>query len=153
MNTLRSFLLAILEFPGKILNLSQFIKERKALYTDFKIGDWVRYREIKTDDSVLIMMKDSNGILRELKAPTFVPTTAEHLFFTAHEPFEIVKVFIMPIATEIHFYFRFRNCDQGHPCSLKIRNQNVRFGKNTIEFVPGCLVEKVSTPSYTSKPP
>ena len=147
-----SFLLTILEFPRKLLNLQRFIMERKARYADFKIGDWVRFREMKSDRFIKIVAQDAQGRMHELKPPVFVPTTAEYLFFTEREPFEVVKVYIMPIGTEVRTYIRYRNCDQGHPCSLMLRNSNVQFGKNTIDFAPGSLVEKVPSPSYSSKP-
>lgn len=152
MNSVCSFLLTIFDLPWKLLNLPRFVRERKSLYADFKIGDWVRLKETENEIPVVIAMKDASGILREIKPPVFVPTTAEHFFFTEHEPFEVTKVFIMPIAMEVHTYLKYRNCDQDHPCTLMLRNPNVRFGKNTLDFAPGSLVEKVQPPPYASKP-
>lgn len=148
-------ILVIFEFPLKFITIYQFVKQRKALWGDFRVGEWVRLKELPKDVTVMLGPqvqesipernmgeKDERG-LREMKVPTLIKGTASYLLFVDRVLFEIVEVNVSEIWIDIYFYLRYRNINLGHPCSLAIRNKEAILGENTIRWVMGELFEKV----------
>ena|SRR3989344_6630937 len=150
MKLLSSLFVWIFEFPIKLLGLPQFIKERKALWGTYQVGEWVRLKKIR-ENARVIMIENEQG-MHELKKPTFIPTTAAYLWFEEYEPFEIIEVHTSKIFDDVCSHLRFHNLRMDHPCYLTIRTKKVTLGKNIIEWAPGQFVEKVPPPSYASEP-
>lgn len=144
-----------LTFPGRLFRLRTFVQLRERQALEFHVGEWVRRKETPEDlKHVKVVLGpqpqqffDENSLGGEVpggriwKERTYRRGGAMHSFYTARDPWRIIRIDHSNLASDIRFFLR--GIGLTHRCSLTVENAEVVFGEKVIPWVPADLVEKV----------